>query len=54
MEFGEWLAFGMGQGWISQPFCETHEGGPHTDEELAEFEKGYDPCIVHIRLYNGV
>jgi hypothetical protein len=54
MEFGEWLAIGMKQNWVSEPFCETHDGGPHTDPELDEFEEGGDPCIVHLRVWYGV
>lgn len=51
MDFGEWLDYGMEQGWISQPFCETHDGGPITNEEAEEFDEGGDPCLVHVRLY---
>ena len=49
--FDEWVAFGVEQGWVSQPCCDTHEGLPHTEEELAEFEEGNDPCVVAMRVY---
>lgn len=50
MNFDEWLEFGFGKGWVSAPYCGTHEGPPVTDEEDREFEAGGDPCIVEMRL----
>ena len=26
-EFGIWLANGIDRGWISDPYCHTHDGG---------------------------
>jgi len=41
-----WLAYGMKRGWVSAPYCMTHDGNYSymTDEELAEWEEGGDPC----------
>lgn len=47
----EWLKLGIDKGWISEPFCNTHEGGPLTEEEEADFDDGGDPCATHIRLW---
>jgi hypothetical protein len=44
-EFSIWLQNGIDRGWISKPFCYTHEGDPYmTDEEAQEWEDGGDPC----------
>lgn len=50
LTFEEWLEFGFGKGWVSAPYCGTHEGPELTKEEEAEFDKGEDPCIVEMRL----
>lgn len=54
LSFNEWLDMGMEQGWVSEPFCDIHDGGPMTQEEMDDFEEGHDPCIVHMRVYYGV
>lgn len=51
MDFEEWLAIGIANGWSGPPVCYTHDGLPTTDEEDVEFETG-DPCIHIIRLYD--
>ena len=44
-EFSIWLQNGIDRGWISKPFCYTHEGDPYmTEEEAQEWEEGGDPC----------
>ena len=41
----EWIDHGIQQGWITEPFCYTHDGDPYmTEEEEAEWEEGGDPC----------
>jgi hypothetical protein len=53
-DFGEWLTYGIAQGWCSDLVCETHDGMPLTDEESEEFEDGGDPCIPAFRVWvNG-
>ena len=47
-----WLYIGVKMGWISMPYCNTHDGGYQyiTEEEHAEWEAGGDPCATVIRL----
>ena len=49
-DFKEWLEFGHSKGWISDVFCNTHDGGPMNDEENAEWEEGGDPCMFCVRV----
>jgi hypothetical protein len=50
-EFEIWLENGIERGWITEPFCNTHEGDPYmTDEEAAEWEEGGDPCQVVLKI----
>jgi hypothetical protein len=50
-EFEIWLNNGIERGWISEPFCNTHEGDPYmTEEEEKEWEAGGDPCQVVLKL----
>ena len=44
LEFEIWLKNGYDRGWISDVFCETHDGSPMSDEEMQEWEEGGDPC----------
>jgi hypothetical protein len=50
-EFEIWLENGIERGWVTEPFCNTHEGDPYmTEEEEAEWEMGGDPCQVVVKL----
>lgn len=50
-EFEIWLSNGIERGWITEPFCNTHEGDPYmTEEEEKEWEDGGDPCQLVIKL----
>ena len=50
-EFEIWLENGIERGWITEPFCNTHEGDPFmSEEEEAEWEMGGDPCQVVVKL----
>jgi hypothetical protein len=50
-EFEIWLNNGIDRGWISPPFCNTHEGDTYmTAEEQQEWEDGGDPCQVVIKI----
>lgn len=53
MDFGEWVKYGVDKGWVTCPFCNTHDGGPLTEEER-EFEEGGDPCLVMMRVWHGM
>ena len=49
-EFNIWLENGIERGWVTPPFCNTHEGDPYmTQEEEDEWEAGGDPCQVVIK-----
>lgn len=50
-EFEIWIENGVTRGWISPPFCNTHEGDTYmTDEEMQEWEDGGDPCQVVVKI----
>jgi hypothetical protein len=50
-EFEIWMENGISRGWISSPFCNTHEGDSYmTDEEMKEWEEGGDPCQVIFKI----
>ena len=50
-EFEIWLQNGIDRGWITEPFCNTHDGDPYmSEEELQEWEDGGDPCQVVFKI----
>ena len=50
-EFEIWLNNGIERGWITEPFCNTHDGDPYmTEEEQEGWESGGDPCQVVIKI----
>jgi hypothetical protein len=51
LDFWDWLAYGQIRNWCSNVVCETHDGVEMTDEEIAMWEEGGDPCIHVIRVY---
>jgi hypothetical protein len=52
-EFEIWLNNGIERGWITEPFCNTHEGDPYmTEEEEKEWEAGGDPCQLVTKIRN--
>ena len=52
-EFEIWLQNGVDRGWITEPFCSTHDGDPYMDEEEAQaWEEGGDPCCVVSKFLN--
>jgi len=50
LDFNEWMQYGYQQGWISDVFCDTHEGPPLNDEQMQEFDDGGDPCVFCIKV----
>jgi hypothetical protein len=52
-EFGIWLRNGIERGWVSDPYCHTHDGGYEymSEEEMEEWEAGGDPCELVIRIF---
>lgn len=54
VEFEIWLSNGIEHGWISDPFCHTHEGDPYmTEEEEQEWEDGGDPCCFVLKVFGS-
>ena len=50
-EFEIWLENGIERGWVTESFCNTHEGDPYmNEEEQKEWEEGGDPCQVVIKI----
>ena len=50
-KFIAWLQEGIDEGWVSAPFCNTHNGDPYmTEEEEQEWENGGDPCLFVVKL----
>jgi hypothetical protein len=50
-EVWTWLQIGIDKGWVSEPFCYTHDGDPYmTDEEQQQWEEGGDPCSPVIKV----
>jgi len=46
-EFEIWLNNGIERGWITEPFCNTHDGDPYmSEEEQQEWEDGGDCQVV--------
>jgi len=48
--FDDWIKYGYEQGWISDVFCNTHEGPPLSEEEIQEWDDGGDPCSFHVKI----
>jgi hypothetical protein len=50
-EVWEWLQIGIDKGWVTEPFCYTHDGDPYmTEEEQQEWEDGGDPCAPVLKI----
>ena len=52
IDFYDWLRQGVEKGWVSVPYCETHEGAPMSDQEMEDWDDGNDPCIFSIRIWH--
>jgi hypothetical protein len=50
LDFDQWIKFGFDKGWISDVFCDTHDGPPMSDEEMKEWDEGGDPCSFHVKV----
>jgi len=54
--FNIWLTVGMRAGWVSRPYCMTHEGNYEymNEEERKEWDEGNDPCHtgVSVLIFN--
>ena len=50
-EYYAWLTQGVEKGWVSVPFCSTHDVDPNmTEEEHKDWEDGGDPCCFVVKL----
>jgi hypothetical protein len=46
-----WVQVGIDRGWISPPFCNTHDGDQFmTEAEEQEWEEGGDPCMPVFKI----
>jgi hypothetical protein len=50
LEFEIWLKSGYDRGWITDVFCNTHDGSPMTEEEMQEWDEGGDPCSFQVKV----
>lgn len=50
MTHEEWITYGVKQGWVTAPVCYTHDGLPTRENEEADFDEGFDPCVFIMRL----
>lgn len=51
LSFDDWIKFGYDKGWISDVFCNTHDGPPILPEEEYEWNEGGDPCSFQVRVW---
>jgi len=51
LDFDSWIKYGADSGWISDVFCNTHDGPPMSEEEMQEWDEGGDPCSFHVRVF---
>jgi len=50
-KFGVWMREGIENGWVTVPFCNTHDIDPGmSEEEQEEWENGFDPCQHVLRI----
>jgi len=50
LDFESYIKYGYDKGWISDVFCNTHEGPPFDEDEMEEWEEGGDPCSFHVKV----
>jgi hypothetical protein len=50
-----WLYIGYKAGWVSLPYCQTHDGGWEymSEETRQEWEDGGDPCQTVMTLLDS-
>lgn len=51
-DFHQWLSSGIERGWISEPYCGTHDLGLAYmgEDEYIEWQEGKDPCATVLRI----
>ena len=51
LDIAIWINNGIERRWITEPFCNTHDGDPYmSEEEIEEWDQGGDPCQVVFRI----
>jgi hypothetical protein len=50
MNYDEWLAFGIENGFCTPPVCQVHDSVPMHETEIRAWDEGSDPCQVVVRL----
>ncbi len=55
-EFGIWLTNGIERGWVTEPYCNTHDGGYQYmgEDEMQEWEDGGDHRVSCSHTLNAV
>ena len=49
--FLKWVKRGVDKGWVTNIFCDTHDGMVYVDDEYdLLMELGDDPCILAMRV----
>ena len=48
--FNQWIEMGVGLGYCSPQYCQTHDATPMHPSEEAAWEAGSDPCCHVVRL----
>lgn len=51
LSIDEWIQYGVDRGYCSNLVCVTHEGIPLSEEEEKQWDEGYDPCSLGIRIW---
>lgn len=50
-DVNQWLAIGIGHGWVSKPACSVHDRIPTTQQEEDAWDAGHDPCAPVVRIW---
>jgi hypothetical protein len=50
MTIEEWLQYGIENGYCTEVFCDTHDGGPASTSEWLAFDEGLDLCRQVVRI----
>lgn len=50
MTIEEWLQYGIDNGYCTEVFCDTHDGGPASASEWMAFDEGLDLCREVVRI----
>jgi hypothetical protein len=51
IDYLQWLRTGMERGWVSEPWCHSHDEPPMTPEEGEAVGEGFDVCVFALRVW---